>query len=115
MARKPTAIVGLGIEYYRCMTQIHTAEDILGDEFPVKFSREPIPTVLVDAQGNRTEYILTIPVTPKPLDITLLRSLLSRRELVEWTFRGTPMFVAIAGTVTDRLIEAARKGITVYN
>jgi aminoglycoside 3-N-acetyltransferase len=114
MAKVPTAIVGLGIEYYRCVTQTHTAEDMLGDEFPVKFKQEPIQTVLIDAQGNRSDYVLTIPTASKPLDNTVLRSLLSSSELVEWNFHGTAMFVTTAGVVTERLIEAARNGITVY-
>jgi aminoglycoside 3-N-acetyltransferase len=115
MRQKPTAIVGLGIEYFRCVTQTHTAEDILGDEFPVKFQRTPIPVELVDWEGNRIRYNLVIPQASKMLDNTLLRSLLLEDELIEWTFRGTAMFVTVAGTVTERLIEAARKGITVYS
>jgi aminoglycoside 3-N-acetyltransferase len=114
MAKTPTAIIGLGIEYYRCVTQTHTAEDVLGDEFPVKFRREPIQTLLIDAQGNKSEYILTIPMASKPLDNAVLRSLLSSSELIEWKFRGTAMFVTTARVVTERLVEAARNGVTVY-
>ena len=115
MTKKPTAIIGLGIEYYRCVTHTHTAEDILGDEFPVKFQRESIPVELIDWHGKKAQYNLTIPQASKPLDNTLLRTLLSEHELIEWTFRGTAMFVTVAGVVTERLIGAARKGITVYN
>jgi hypothetical protein len=115
MTRRPTAIVGIGIEYYRCITHTHTAEDIMGDEFPVKFVREPISVIMVDRFGNKVPFSLVIPQSAKPLDNTLLRSLLSRSELVEWTFRGTPLFVTTASLVTERLIEAARKGVTVYD
>jgi aminoglycoside 3-N-acetyltransferase len=115
MTQRPTAIVGLGIEYYRCVTHTHTAEDILGDEFPVKFQIELIPVVVIDWRGNKVKYNLTIPQASKPLDNILLRTLLSEDELVEWTFRGTAMFVTVAGMVTERLIEAARRGITVYS
>lgn len=114
MARRPTAIVGLGVEYYRCLTQTHTAEDILGDAFPVPFKRVPLPVILIDSKGNRLQYSLTIPETPRQLDNTLLRSLLPQDVLIEWSFRGTPMFVTEAGTITKRLIEAAKNGITVY-
>ncbi len=34
MAQRKTAIVGLGVEYYRCLTQVHTAEDLVGEKFP---------------------------------------------------------------------------------
>ena len=114
MTQKPTAIVGLGTEYYRCLAHTHTAEDTLADEFPVKFQREQIPVALIDWNGNRIQYNLTIPRTSKTLDNTLLRSLLLEDELIEWTFRGTALFVTFANLVTERLIEAARKGITVY-
>jgi hypothetical protein len=80
----------------------------------VKFQPESIPVELIDWQGTKARYNLVIPQALKPLDNTLLRTLLSERELVEWTFRGTAMFVTMAGLVTERLIEAARKGITVY-
>lgn len=114
MTHRPTAIVGMGIEYYRSVTHTHTAEDILGDAFPVKFEREPIPVVLMDWEGNKVSYSLTIPKASKPLDNTVLRTVLLGDELVEWTFRGTAMFVTTASVVTERLIEAARRGITVY-
>lgn len=114
MARRPTAIVGLGVEYYRCLTQSHTAEDILGDTFPVHFEKSPFPVVLVDAQGNKLPYELTIPKTSRQLDNTFLRSLLPQGALLEWSFRGTPMFATHAGLITERLVEAARQGITVY-
>jgi hypothetical protein len=114
MAQKRTAIVGLGVEYYRCLAHTHTAEDMLGDEFPVRFQREPIQVSLIDWSGNKIQYNLTIPLASKPIDNTLLRDLLSEEELVEWRFRGAAMFVTFAHTVTERLIEAAKGGITVY-
>jgi aminoglycoside N3'-acetyltransferase len=114
MAQRRTAIVGLGIEYWRCITQSHTAEDMLGDEFPVKFEKEPIPTVLIDWQGNKTQYSLTIPQSSKLVHNTLLRSLLSEEELITWKFHGTAMWVAAASRVTERLLEAAKKGITIW-
>jgi aminoglycoside 3-N-acetyltransferase len=114
MTHERTAIVGLGVEYYRCLAHTHTAEDMLGDEFPVSFQREPIRVGLIDWNGNKIQYDLTIPQASKLVDNTLLRDLLSDEELVEWRFRGTAMFVTFANTVTERLIEAARSGITVY-
>lgn len=114
MARKRTAIVGLGVEYYRCLAQTHTAEDILGDAFPVRFERVPLPVVLIDSGGNRLQFKLTIPQTCRQLDNTLLRSLLPRDALTEWSFHGTAMFATVAGTITECLLEAAKKGVTLY-
>ena len=114
MAQRRTAIVGLGIEYYRCITQAHTAEDMLGDEFPVKFEKQPIPTVLIDYRGNKIPYNLTIPRSSKLVHNTLLRSLLSEEELKVWKFNGTVMWMAVASSVTERLLEAAKKGVTIW-
>jgi aminoglycoside 3-N-acetyltransferase len=114
MSRKQTAIVGLGVEYYRCLAHTHTAEDTMGDDFPVKFQRVLLPVALIDWKGKKVEYNLPIPQTSEQVDNTLLRSLLSEDELVEWRFRGTAMFVTVAGTITECLIKAAKNGITVY-
>jgi aminoglycoside 3-N-acetyltransferase len=114
MSRKPTAIVGLGVEYYRCLAHTHTAEDTLGDDFPIKFHRMLLPVGLIDWNGNKLQYNLPIPLTSEQVDNTLLRSLLSEHELVEWRFRGTAMFVTAAGTITECLIKAAKNGVTVY-
>jgi hypothetical protein len=40
---------------------------------------------------------------------------LSKNELLEWSFHGVPMFIVPqAGVLTERLIEAARRGVTIY-
>jgi len=114
MAERKTAIVGLGVEYYRCLTQTHTAEDILGDAFPVQFEKAPFPVTLIDSKGNKLQYSLTIPKTSLVLDNTFLRFLLPENDLIEWNFRGTAMFVTWAGAITECLIGAAKKGVTVY-
>jgi hypothetical protein len=58
---------------------------------------------------------LGLPDRSKKLDLRVLWTLLSKDELVEWRFHGVPMFVVPeARIVTDRLVEAARQGITVY-
>jgi len=58
---------------------------------------------------------LGLPDRSKHLDLTVLWSLLSKEELVEWRFHGVPMFVVTeARIVTERLVEAAGRGITVY-
>jgi len=115
MTRRPTAILGLGVEYYRCLTHAHTAGHLLADEFPVKFAKVSTTVTLVDYDGARTEYELGLPDRSKKLDLTVLWSLLSKDELSEWRFHGVPMFlVPEARVVTERLVEAARRGITIY-
>lgn len=114
MAQKRTVILGLGVEYYRCLAQTHTAEDILGGAFPVKFERSPIQTTLIDADGNKLQYDLIIPRNSLQLDNTGLRELLPSAALRQWSFHGTPMFATDAGAITNCLIEAAKRGITLY-
>jgi aminoglycoside N3'-acetyltransferase len=119
MTRRRTAILGLGVEYFRCLTHVHTAKGELGDAFPIKFA-EPgkISVTLIDYDGTRIEYELGLPDRSKSapkLDLRLLWSLLSKEELMEWRFHGVPMFVVTeARIVTERLVEAARRGITIY-
>jgi aminoglycoside 3-N-acetyltransferase len=115
MTRRKTAILGLGVEYYRCLTHVHTVGHQMGDAFPVKFSTPTTQVTLIDYDGSRYEYTLGLPDRTKKLDLTILWSVLSKDELREWRFHGVPIFVVPqAGVLTERLIEAARRGITVY-
>ena len=114
MARKRCVIAGLGVEYFRVLTQTHTAEDMLGEEFPVEFGKETFPVSMIDGKGNKVSYELCVLSPPKTLDNTLLRSLLRKGELREWKFKGAQLFVTFPDKVTDRLIDAAKQGLTVY-
>jgi aminoglycoside 3-N-acetyltransferase len=115
MTRRRTAILGLGVEYYRCLTHAHTAGHQMGAEFPIKFVNPSTQVTLVDYDGRRYEYTLGLPDRTKKLDLRVLWSVLSKDELVEWRFHGVSMFVVPhAGVLTERLIQAARRGITIY-
>jgi aminoglycoside 3-N-acetyltransferase len=115
MTRRRTAILGLGVEYYRCLTHAHTAAQQMGDAFPIKFATPSTQVTLVDYDGSRYEYTLGLPDRTKKLDLRVLWSVLSKDELVEWRFHGVSMFVIPqAGVLTERLIEAAGRGITIY-
>jgi aminoglycoside 3-N-acetyltransferase len=114
MASAKTVILGIGVEYEKCLTQIHTAEDLLGDQFPVKIPAMTVPVTLVNEGGDRFEYTLVVPDKNFNGRISLLRTLLTKEELVEWKYHGVPMFFTTAGRVTEALCEAALKGITIY-
>jgi len=115
MTRRRTAILGLGVEYYRSLTHAHTAAQTMGDAFPIKFEDLSTEVTLVDYNGSRHPYKLGLPDRSKKLDLRVLWSVLSRDELQEWRFHGVPMFVVPqASVVTERLIEAARRGVTIY-
>jgi aminoglycoside N3'-acetyltransferase len=115
MTRRRTAILGLGVEYYRCLTHVHTATCELGDAFPIKFNGRSMPITLIDSDGRRIQHALGLADPLQKPDLTLLWTLLSKRELIEWRFHGVPLFVIVqARIVTERLVEAARRGITIY-
>jgi aminoglycoside 3-N-acetyltransferase len=115
MTRRPTAILGLGVEYYRCLTHVHTATQQMGDEYPIRFVKRSTQVTLVGYDGSRYEYELGLPDRTRKLDLRVLWSLLSKEELAEWRFHGVSMFlVPRAGLVTERLVQAARRGITIF-
>ncbi len=115
MTRRPTAILGLGVEYFRCLTHVHTATHKMGDEYPIKFVNRTTQVTLIDYDGSRFVHTLGLPDRTKKLDLTVIWSVLSREELKEWRFHGVSMFlVPEAGVLTERLIEAARRGVTIF-
>jgi aminoglycoside 3-N-acetyltransferase len=115
MTRRTTAILGLGVEYFRCLTHVHTATNELGDAFPIKFAKASTTVTLVDYDGKKIEHELGLPDRSRKLDLRVLWSLLAKDELVEWRYHGVPMFmVPRAGVVTERLVEAASRGVTIY-
>jgi len=115
MTRRRTTILGIGVEYYRSLTHVHTARYEMGDSFPIKFEKPTTQVILVDYDGSRYDYTLGLADRTKKLDLRVLWSVLRKDELVEWRFHGVPMFVVPqAGVLTARLIEAARRGITIY-
>jgi aminoglycoside 3-N-acetyltransferase len=115
MTRRRTAILGLGVEYFRCLTHVHTAAHNMGDKFPIKFAGQTTRVALVDYDGSKYECTIELPDRSKKLDLRVLWSVLSKDELIEWRFHGVSMFVVPeARVVTERLTEAAGRGITVY-
>jgi aminoglycoside 3-N-acetyltransferase len=114
MAKRKTVILGIGREFYRSITQSKIAEDLLGDDFPVKCAKEVTMVRIKDAVGRESQYQLLLKRFPSLFHATMLRSLLSREELVEWKFHSTPLWFTTARRVTECLLEAAARGVTLY-
>jgi aminoglycoside 3-N-acetyltransferase len=116
MAARRTAIVGIGAEYFRSLTQVHAAEDLLGDRYPLALRPATVPVTMTAADDTTYEYQL--PVSSEPLTdrlrLQMLERLLTRDELRRWRFHGVPLFVTTAARVTDALVEAAERGETLY-
>jgi aminoglycoside 3-N-acetyltransferase len=114
MSELNTVILGLGIPYYRCLTQMHAPEGLMGESFPIDLRMAYQRVDLLDEEGGWFEYTLGTPKHESGRDLGILRSLLTREELMEWRFKGAPMFLTSARRVTEALCQAAEEGRTIY-
>ncbi len=113
MANHDTRIIGIG-KPYEVLTQVHHAEDLLGDEFPVPARRgKSLSVTLVD---GKEEIAMELPGRSLAWrrDMWKLRSIMDRERLQEWTFHHVPFFSTRAADVTAAIVEAARRGVTLY-
>lgn len=114
MARRNTLILGIG-KPFEVLTQVHHAEDLLGDEFPVPTAPagRPLAMELVDG-GELVPFELRSRGFAWRRDMGRLRQLMPAGQLRSWSFHGVPLFTVRAAHVTDALISAARQGRTIY-
>ncbi|HVH71162.1 MAG TPA: AAC(3) family N-acetyltransferase [Candidatus Dormibacteraeota bacterium] len=116
MGQHETAIVGIGAEYYRCLTQVHAVEEMLGDQFPVPREPEaPVRVELVDKTGKAIPYEMSPPLSHRAaLRVERLRDLAGPDVIKEWSFRGTNLFLTTAAKVDLAIRSAALRGETLY-
>jgi hypothetical protein len=114
MAEKRTAIMGIGTEYFRSLSQVNAAEDLLGERYPLVMRPGTIPVQLKDVDGAVHNYDLRVGETMQRRAERLDR-LLSSDELLRWRFHGVPLYVTSAARVTEVLIDAALRGETIYD
>jgi aminoglycoside 3-N-acetyltransferase len=114
MDRHRTIILGLGIEYFRGLTHVHHAEQLLGAEFPARFREETVPMVLNDGDGGQLAYLFRMKFFEGERKIERLAKFMDRGELIRWRFHGVPMFAVSASKVTRALVEQARRGVSIY-
>jgi aminoglycoside N3'-acetyltransferase len=115
MAERRTAIVGIGIEYFRSLTQVHAAEDLLGERYPLPIRPNRLPIQLTDFDGGVHHYELPFNNSPMRWRTERLEQLLDPDELVHWRFHGVPLYVTSAARVTQVLMDAALRGETIYD
>jgi aminoglycoside 3-N-acetyltransferase len=115
MAELRTAIVGIGAEYFRSLTQVHAAEDLLGERYPLAVRPSKLPIQLTDFDGTVHHYELPFNESVMGRRIERLEQLLGPEELAQWHFHGVPLFVTSAARVTEVLIDAALRGETIYD
>lgn len=114
MASHDTLILGIG-KQYEVLTQVHHAEDVMGDDFPVPRARvAPLRMTLIDGKDE-----IPFEGTARSLawrrNMWKLRAIMDREALQEWKFHHVPMFATRAAEVTAALIDAARRGVTLYD
>jgi len=114
MAQYRTMILGLGTRYFRVLTQVHTAEDMLKEEFPIKFNTKEIISVMCkNERGEELNYSLRNTKQEYIRDARLIKRIIDKK-IIKWKYKGIPMFLTEAKVITDTLSEAALNGETIY-
>ena len=113
MAGHRTRIIGIG-KPMQVLTQAHHVEGAMGDAFPVpSVVGAPLPMTLID-RAEQIPFLLTRRAYQGRFNIWRLRQIMARHSLQEWSFHHVPMFSTTAAEVTDQLLAAAQKGVTLY-
>ncbi len=114
MANHETQIVGIG-KPFDVLTQVHHAEDLMGDAFPVPAHvGETLDVQLVCGQED-IKVRLTERGFEWQRDMLKLRQIMDNDRLQEWTFHHVPMFATRARDVTRCVSDAAIRGVTLYD
>jgi aminoglycoside 3-N-acetyltransferase len=113
MAERNTMILGLG-KSFEVLTQVHHAEDVMGDQFPEPRNRgEPLSMLLIEGTKEIPFRGNTGSVNARR-NMWKLREIMTPQTLREWRFHNVPMFATRAADVTVSLINAAKHGKTIY-
>jgi aminoglycoside 3-N-acetyltransferase len=116
MARYKTAILGVGTEYYRTLTQVHATDDHMGPDFPIpREPEEPVSVTLIDASSRHIPYVMAPPISRRfILKVERLAGLLHPGKLTEWKYKGVPLYCVEASEINRALGAAAASGKTLY-
>jgi aminoglycoside 3-N-acetyltransferase len=114
MAHHDTQVIGIG-KTFQVLTQAHHVEGVMGDAFPVPRANGADLAVTVVDGKEEVQARLTGRGPTWNFDIWKLRQIMDHQQLREWKFHHVPMFAARAADVTSSLVEAAKRGITLYD
>lgn len=115
MANNDTLILGIGTRPFRVLTQMHSAEHIMGKNFPVQigiYNTLEIPCI--DSNGK------AIPVKVNFEDGRISRKsryilkIIRGNELVEWKYKCANMFITSSKYINEQVRFNAANGITIY-
>jgi aminoglycoside 3-N-acetyltransferase len=113
MAKRNTRVIGIG-KPFQVLTQAHHVEGLMGDAFPVPRGNAPALKVTVIDGKEEVTATLSGRGLLWEFNIWKLRDIMDRQALQEWSFHHVPLFSARAGEVTAALLEAAKRGVTLY-
>jgi aminoglycoside 3-N-acetyltransferase len=113
MAKHDTLIIGIG-KPFEVLTQVHHAEDVMGEDFPVPGkSGDGVSMTLIDGEEE-----IPFELTQRSLlwrrNMWKLRTILDRDCLREWNFHHVALFATRATDVSTALMVAAKSGVTLY-
>jgi aminoglycoside N3'-acetyltransferase len=114
MLKYKTLILGIGTKSEHSLTQLHAAEDIMRDNYPIPLYASKIPVKCIDESGKTLVYDLRV----KNPDYTFNRKtylrILKNIKIKNWKYKGISFYLTRADAVTETVIEAAKKGQTIY-
>jgi len=114
MAQHNAQILGIG-KSFQVMTQAHHVESLMGEDWPApQKTLQNIKLTIVE-KHSAIEMELGGAQQLWNFNIWKLKEILSNEELKEWRFHNCPMFAARANVVTEALVKAAERGVTLYD
>jgi aminoglycoside N3'-acetyltransferase len=115
MAEHKTKILGIGVKYYRVLTQIHTAENMVEQKAHLK--SELLKQINVTCVYNKYHtflYNYKFNCKVPARSANQIKKILNR-NITEWKFRNINLFMTEAKSTTDLLMKAFENGITIYS
>jgi aminoglycoside 3-N-acetyltransferase len=113
MTTHETTILGIG-KSIEVLTHAHHCEAVLGQKFPMP--QEPgdsVAVTLVDGQDEVHVLLQSLGIAGR-FNVLKLREIMPNSSLKEWTFHHVPIFTTRAADVTNNLLAAAERGVTLY-
>jgi aminoglycoside 3-N-acetyltransferase len=114
MIKYKTLILGIGTKSEHSLTQLHAAEDIMGDNYPIPLYTSKIPVKCVDESGNTLVYNLRVKNPEYAFSRKTFFRILKKIGIKSWKYKGIPFYLTRADEVTETVIEAAKNGQTIY-
>jgi len=101
MASLQTVIIGVGVKYFRSLTQLHSPEQILLEQgqHPGQYELRQVDVTMVDKSENHIPYQLTVPrLIGKYMPPSV------KSDVTQWSFHGAPLYYCRAGEVQQRIL-----------